>query len=49
MGPVYGGWLGKYNAAVEQRAHELQAERATRQVERDFTPSPRPRRKDVGR
>jgi hypothetical protein len=49
VGPVYGGWLGKYNAAVERRAHELQAERATRQVEKDFTPSPRPRRKDAGR
>jgi hypothetical protein len=49
VGPVYGGWLGKYNSAIEQRAQELQAERATRQVERDFTTSPRPRRKDVGR
>jgi len=48
-GPVYGGWLGKYNSAIEQRAQELQAERATRQVERDFTVSPRSRRKDTGR
>ena len=49
VGPVYGGWLGKYNSAIEQRAQELQTERATRQVERDFTVSPRPRRKDTGR
>lgn len=48
-GPVYGGWLGKYNSAIEKRAQELQTERATRQVERDFIVSPRPRRKETGR
>jgi hypothetical protein len=47
--PHYGGWLGKYNAAIEQRAQELRAERAARQVERDFSPARGPRRKVVGR
>ena len=49
IGPVYGGWLGKYNSAIEQRAQELQTEKAARQVERDLATFPRPRRKDIGR
>jgi hypothetical protein len=48
-GPVYGGWLGNYNAAIEQRANELRLERDASQVERDYIPGSRTRRKDVGR
>ena len=48
-GPVYGGWLGKYNSAIEQRAQELKAEKGARQTERDFSTSSKQRRKVTGR
>jgi Protein of unknown function (DUF3363) len=46
---TFGGWLGAYSAAVERRAAELRVEKQTRQVERDYVPPARSRRKDVGR